>query len=211
MTIVEPGTMQVKEPGTFALHSRSPPTQDFIPQSKIHLQQSPDIEGYYHSRPQNQSYMTTIDSQRAFSDSISYNRSHADMNYNLPQSRNEFLMGRLTPATASNASGYGNLGSSFSNPGSFLSNPSLGNMKSSSNFNEILPSEYSGGRNLSSTHRVSFTISFDWSFLYDVVNMVIIAVYYYYYFDNGCYMIEWYWPHYVLHYYEKMAWKITHC
>ncbi|CAI8596497.1 unnamed protein product [Vicia faba] len=136
------------EPGTFALHNRSAPTQGFTMQPNNHFQQSQEA---YYSLPQNQSYMTTIDSQRAFSDNTAYSRSHANVNYNsLPQNRNEFLMSRLHPSTVSDAPGYGNLDSSFYRPGSFQSNTSLGNMKPSGNFNEILTSQYYGGHNLSS-------------------------------------------------------------
>ncbi|XP_058788252.1 uncharacterized protein LOC131662476 [Vicia villosa] len=136
------------EPGTFALHNRSGPTQGFTMQPNNHFQQSQEA---YYSLPQNQSYMTTIDSQRAFSDNSAYSRSHANVNYNsLPQNRNELLMSRLHPSTVSDAPGYGNLDSSFYHPGSFQSNTSLGNMKPSSNFNEILTSQYYGAHNLSS-------------------------------------------------------------
>lgn len=158
--------MQVMEPGIFALHNRSAPTQDLTVQSKRHYQQTPDIQGY-HSLPQNQSYMPTINPQRAYSDNTAYNPSLADINYNIPQNRNEFLqdrneflISRLPSATAGDAHGYGNLGSSFYNPGSFVANPSLGNMQPSSNFNEILPSQYDPGLNLSSIQQVIFIIAF---------------------------------------------------
>ncbi|CAJ2639630.1 unnamed protein product [Trifolium pratense] len=145
------------EPGTLALHNRPTPTQGFTVQHNKHFQQLPDMTAY-HSLPQNQSYMTAIDSQRAFSDNTTYNRYPANMNYNnLPQNRNEFLMSRLPPSTAGDAHGYGNLDSSFYHPGNLMSNPSVGNMTPSSNFNEILPSQYIGGHNMSSIQPDSFS------------------------------------------------------
>ncbi|XP_027187189.1 uncharacterized protein [Cicer arietinum] len=136
----------------FALRNPSLPTQGCtVP--NIHFQQSRHMKAYP-SLPQNQSYLSTIDSQRAFLDNTAYNRFPANMNYNnLPQNRNEFLKSRLPPSIASDAHGYGNLDSSFYCPGSFLPNPSLANVKPSSNINEILPSQYNGGYNLSSNQR----------------------------------------------------------
>ncbi|CAK8565468.1 unnamed protein product [Lathyrus sativus] len=135
------------EPGTFALHNRPSPAQGFTVQPNNHFQQSREA---YYALPQNQSYMATIDSRRAFSDNTAYSGSHANMNYNsLPQNRNEF-MSRLHPSTVSDAPGYGNPDSSLYCPGSFQPNASLGNMKPSSNLNEILTSQYYGGHNLSS-------------------------------------------------------------
>ncbi|KAK2387402.1 RNA polymerase II degradation factor protein [Trifolium repens] len=138
------------EPGTFALHNRPTPTQGLTVQPNKRFQQLPDMTAY-HSLSQNQSYMTAIDSQRAFSDNTAYSRYPANMNYNnLPQNRNEFLMSRLPPSTAGDAHGYVNLDSSFYHPGNLMSNTSVGNITPSSNFNEILPSQYIGGHNMSS-------------------------------------------------------------
>ncbi|GAU32925.1 hypothetical protein TSUD_152860 [Trifolium subterraneum] len=151
------------EPGTFALHNRPTPTQGFTVQPNKHFQQLPDMTAY-HSLPQNQSYMTAIDSQRAFSDNTAYNRYPANMNYNnLPQNRNEFLMSRLPPSTASDTRGYGNLDSSFYHPGN-LANTSVGNITPSSNFNEILPSHYIGGRNMSSIQPIQPVSFSQWDY-----------------------------------------------
>lgn len=151
--------MQVMEPAAFALPNRSALPQDLSVQSLMQFQQMLDTKGY-RSLPQNQSYMATTNSQQAFSGSTAYNQSHADMKYYLPQNKNEFLMSRLPAATARDALGYGNLGSSFYSSGSFPSNPSLGYTMASSNFDEILPSQYNGARNLSSIQQVSFTFFF---------------------------------------------------
>ncbi|XP_061349671.1 uncharacterized protein LOC133294920 [Gastrolobium bilobum] len=141
---------EVMEPGAFALPNRSALPQDLTVKSSLHFQQLPDTEGYG-SLPQNQSYMTTTNSPQTFSGNNAYNQSHVDMKYNIAQNRNELLMSRFPPATARDAFGYENLGSSFYRPGNFLSNPSLGGyMMPSSSFDQILPSQYNGGRNLSS-------------------------------------------------------------
>ncbi|KAK7305012.1 hypothetical protein VNO77_42910 [Canavalia gladiata] len=140
---------EVMEPGTFVLRKRSALHQDPTVQSSAHFRQLPGSKGYL-SLPQNQSYITTINSQQAFSGNTAYNQSSADMKYNLPQNRNEFLTSRLPPATARDAFSYGNLGSSFYSPGSFLSNPTAGYRMPPSKFDEILPSRYNGGHNISS-------------------------------------------------------------
>lgn len=147
------------EPSTFGLHNRSAPAQSFTMQPNNHFQQLPDMKAYQ-SVPQSQSYFANIDSQRAFSDTTAYNISPANMNYNnLLQNRNEFHMSRLPQSIASNAHGYGNLDSSVYYPEGFLSNPSVSNMNSSSNFSEISPSQYNGGHNFSSIqpHHDSFS------------------------------------------------------
>ncbi|KHM99631.1 hypothetical protein glysoja_006474 [Glycine soja] len=140
---------KVMEPGAFPLPMRSALPRDPTVHSSSHFHQLPDTKGYF-SLPQNRSYNTTINSQLPFSGNTVYNQSPADMKYNLLQNRNEFLTNRLPPATARDAFGYGNLGSSIYSSGSFLSNPSPGHMMPSSNFNEILPSQYNGGRNINS-------------------------------------------------------------
>lgn len=148
------------EPGTLALHNRSAPTQDFKVKSSVNFQQLRSAS------TQNQSYMTTNNSQHTFPNNIAFDESPMDMNYNLPRNRNEFLASRLPPAISSDVFGYGNPGSSLYSPGSFLSNPSpgsfqtnpsLGYMKPSSKFDKVLPSQYNGGRNLSSIQQVSFS------------------------------------------------------
>ncbi|XP_020230526.1 uncharacterized protein LOC109811252 isoform X2 [Cajanus cajan] len=142
---------QVMEPGAFTLPKRSAVSLSQGPtvHSTTHFHQLPDTNRYL-PLPQNKPYITSIDSQQAFSGHTAYNQSPADMNYNLSQNRNEFLTSRLPHATARDAFGYGNLGSSIYSPGSFLSNPSLGRMMPSSNLNEVLPSQYNGGHNGSS-------------------------------------------------------------
>ena len=151
--------MQVMEPGAFALPRRSALSQDLTVQSLEHFQQLPDMEGYC-SLPQNQSYMTTINSQQAFSGNPPYNQSPVDMKCNLRPNRNEFLMSRLPLATAGDTYGYGNLGSSLYDPGSLLSNSSLGYMMPSSNLDEILPSQYNAGHNIASIQQVRFVLFF---------------------------------------------------
>jgi hypothetical protein len=175
--------MQDMEPGTFALHNRPTPTQSLTVQPNKRFQQLPDMTAY-HSLSQNQSYMTAIDSQRAFSDNTAYSRFPANMNYNnLPQNRNEFLMSRLPPSTAGDAHGYVNLDSSFYHPGNLMSNTSVGNITPSSNFNEILPSQYIGGHNMSSIQPVSFNIFLKNNLLHlKFLNVGIISVN----FLNGC-------------------------
>ncbi|TKY46789.1 hypothetical protein E2542_SST28838 [Spatholobus suberectus] len=140
---------KVMEPGAFALPKRSSLPQDPTVQSSTHFHQLPDTKGYL-SLPQNKPHITTINSQQAFSGITAYNQYPADRKYNLPQNRNEFLTSRLPPATARDAFGYGNFGSSVYSPGSFMSNPSLGCMMPSSNLNEIFPSQYNDGHNVSS-------------------------------------------------------------
>ncbi|OIW13405.1 hypothetical protein TanjilG_19757 [Lupinus angustifolius] len=152
---------EVMEPGTCALPNRSASLQDISLQSAIQFQQLLDRKGHC-SLPQNQSYMATINSQQAFSGSTAYNQSQADMKYNLPQNRKEILMNRLAVATARDAFSYGIRGSSFCSSGSFPSNSSLGYSMASSNFNEILPPQYSGGRNLSSTQHQGYFSQWDY-------------------------------------------------
>lgn len=149
--------MQVMEPGAFALSKGSAHPQDPTVQSSTCFQQFPDTNGYL-SLSQNEPYISTINSQQAFSGNIAYNQSSVHRNYNLPQNKNEFLTSRLPLATARDAFGYGNLGSSFYSPGSFLSNPSLGCMMPSSSLNENLSSQYNDGHNISSIQRVSCTL-----------------------------------------------------
>ncbi|KAK7316707.1 hypothetical protein RJT34_00368 [Clitoria ternatea] len=140
---------EVMESGAFALPKRSAVPQDLTVQSSIDFQQLPDSKGYL-SLPQNQSYITNINSRQTFSGNAAYNQYPHDLKYNLPLDRNEFHTSRLPSATIRDALGYGNHGSSFHSPGSFLSNSSLGHMRPLSNFNEILPSQYNGGRNFNS-------------------------------------------------------------
>lgn len=139
----------------FALPHRSALLQDLTVQSS-HLEQLADKRGY-HLLPQNHRYMVSVDAQQAFSGSSAYNHSLPDMKYSHPQNRNELFMSTLPPAKGRDAFAYGNPGSSSYNPGSFLPNSSLGSMIPSSNFDEILPSQYNGGRNLSLIQQVSFT------------------------------------------------------
>lgn len=141
----------------FALPHRSAHSQDLTLQSSLRLDQYADKKDY-HPLHQNHQYMAAINAQKAFSGSSAYNHSLADMNYNHPQSRNEYLMSRLTPSRGREGVGYGNRGFSSYNPRSFLSNSSLSPMMPSSNLDEILPSRYNGGRNLSLIQPVSFTI-----------------------------------------------------
>jgi len=116
-------------------------------QSSTHFHQLLDKKGYL-----------SLPSQQAFSGNTAYNPSPADMKYNLLQNRNEFLTNRLAPrASARDAFGYGNLGSSVYSSESFLANPSPSHMIPSSNFNETLSSQYSGGHNLSSIHQVCYS------------------------------------------------------
>ncbi|XP_027341474.1 uncharacterized protein LOC113854583 isoform X2 [Abrus precatorius] len=140
---------EVMEPGTFALPKGSAFPQDPTVQSSIHFHQLPNTKGYL-SLSQNQSYIPTTNSQKAFSGNTGYNQSPADVKYNFPPNRNEFLTSRLPPAAARNAIGYGNLGSSFLSPGSLLSNPSPGYMMPSINLDETLPSRYNAGHRISS-------------------------------------------------------------
>lgn len=145
------------EPGAFPLPIRSTLPQDPTMRSSTHFQ-LPNDKGYL-SLPQNKPHITTINPQQAFSgNNTAFNQSLADMNYNLLQNRNELLTNRLPPATARDALGYGNIGSSIYIPGSFLSNPSPGHMMPSSNFNEIFPSQYNQGRHISSIPQVSWNI-----------------------------------------------------
>ncbi|KAE9598411.1 putative GBF-interacting protein [Lupinus albus] len=152
---------EVMDPGTCALPNRFACLQDIPLQSSIQFQQLLDRKGY-RSLPQNQSYMATINSQQAFSGSTAYSQSHADMKYNLPQNRNEILMNRLPVATARDAFGHGNRGSSFCSSESFPSNSSLGYSVASSNFNDTLPPQYSGGHNLSSTQQKGYFSQWDY-------------------------------------------------
>ncbi|KHN18092.1 uncharacterized protein LOC114394852 [Glycine soja] len=137
---------KVMEPGAFPLPMKSALPRDPTVHSSTHFHQLPDTKGYL-SLPQNRPYNTTINSQLPFSGYTVYNQSPADMKYNLLQNRNEFLINGFPPATARDAFGFGNLGSSIYSSGSFLSNPSPGHMMPSSNFNEILPSQYNDGCN----------------------------------------------------------------
>ncbi|KAL2322533.1 hypothetical protein Fmac_026912 [Flemingia macrophylla] len=140
---------KVMEPGAFSLPMRSAISQDPTVHSSAHFRQLPDTNGYL-SLPKNKPFHRTIDSQQAFSGHTAYNPTPADLNYNLSHSRKEFLTNRLAPATTRDVFGYGNVGSSIYSTGSFLSNPSLGRLIPSSNFNDVLPSEYNGGHNGSS-------------------------------------------------------------
>ena len=145
------------KPGGFAVSNRSTVPQDHSMQSSLHAEQLADTRGY-HSLSQNYPYMTSINSNQEFPGGTAYNQSPAEMKYDLPQNRNEIFISRLPPARDSY--GYGNLVSSY-NPGGFLPNPSLGPIMPSSNFDEILPSQYGGGRNLNPIQPVSFTPFFN--------------------------------------------------
>ncbi|KAF7833509.1 GBF-interacting protein 1 [Senna tora] len=130
----------------FSQPHRSALLQDLTVQSSLHLDQYADKKGY-NPLTQNHRYMAAMNAQQPFSGSSAYNHSLEDMKYGHPQNRNELLMSRLPPSRGRDAFGYGNTGSSY-NPGSFLPNSSLSSMMPSSNFDEILPSQYNGGRSL---------------------------------------------------------------
>ncbi|XP_054797724.1 uncharacterized protein LOC129302871 isoform X2 [Prosopis cineraria] len=127
----------------FSLPQRSALLADLRVQSFQRLE--PDDERGYHSQIQNRQYLPPV-VQQEFSYSSAYGHSLADMKYSHPQNRNELIMSRLTPARSRDAFGYGNSGSSY-NPGNFLPDSSLGPMMPSSNFDDILPSQYTNGRN----------------------------------------------------------------
>ncbi|XP_028777907.1 uncharacterized protein LOC114734444 isoform X2 [Neltuma alba] len=131
----------VMEP-RFSLPQRSALLEDLRVQSFQQLE-SDDKRGY-HQQTQNQQYLPPV-MQQAFLDSSAYGHSLADMQYSHPQNRKEFIPSGLTPARGRDAFGFGNPGSY--NPGSFLPNSSIGSMMPSSNFDDILPSQYASGRN----------------------------------------------------------------
>ncbi|KAI9114638.1 hypothetical protein K1719_014336 [Acacia pycnantha] len=99
-----------------------------------------DIRGY-HPKFQNQQYVPPA-VQQAFSDGSAYGHSLADMIH--PQNRKEFVTSRLTPARGRDSFGYGNPGSYI---GSFPPKSPIGPMMPSSNFDDILPSQYNNRRN----------------------------------------------------------------
>ena len=131
--------MQATNPGSFALPHRSAHPQYLMAQPSTRLEQLTNTREY-HPLPQNRQYTTAVNRQLAFSDgnaSYRYNQPSANMNYNLPQNRNEFSMHGLPPVR--DAIGYGNLRPPFCNHGYFMSTPFLGHMPSS-NFNNIFAS-----------------------------------------------------------------------
>ncbi|XP_027933286.1 uncharacterized protein LOC114188832 [Vigna unguiculata] len=132
----------VIEPSAFSLPMRSALPHDPTIQSSTHFHQFLDKKGYL-----------SLPSPQAFSGHTAHEYP-ADMKYNLVQNGNEFLINRLPPrATARDAFGYGNLGSSVYSSESFLANLSPSHVIPSSNLNETLSSQYRGGHNLSSLHQ----------------------------------------------------------
>ncbi|KAI4306011.1 hypothetical protein L6164_029329 [Bauhinia variegata] len=135
---------EVMKPSAFARPHRSALPQDPPVQSSLYLEELADMRGY-RSLSQNRPSMTSIDSQQAFSRSTAYNRPPPDIPYNLRQSNT--FKSRLP--SVRDSLGYGNLGSSSYNPGSFMYNQSLGSTIPSSNFDDTFPSQNDGVRNFS--------------------------------------------------------------